>query len=373
MNVVGFLFRTGHNVEHAFEMLKREFSAITIAEVQDAFLALKLEGIPFPINNSDDARACLLGIDAPTKDKILRMLPGKDLKNMRLVCRGFNDFINAMDLVVNKVLIHLNPTSVQLVISKIGMTDMINVSEAQNGSVVEINGETTPSEVLFVEQGVKELEKVVERRNKKVEQMCIQFESEVGEEENVHDAHRNEFFGRLGETLSRLNPRLMCNALHIKIRTPLDLLPIIGNISPENFTDLVVSSNSDGFFEMRDVLELQQWRQLRYLRFDVSSSLSLADITHIPDAVVSIPSPNAEQIMPFVEACLESPNELSYTIMSMTGIAHVAQQLKPLGMQRTIGGTILGRIPLRSGGYIKYEISRFVWNWETVSLQFENM
>ncbi|CAP34894.1 Protein CBG17258 [Caenorhabditis briggsae] len=230
------------------------------------------------------------------------------------------------------------------------------------------NGETTPSEVLFVEQGVKEFEKVVEGRNKNVEELSIEFESEIREAENAHDVHRNEFFRKLGETLAGLEPRLMCNDLHIEIRTPLDLLPIIGNISSENFTDLVISSNSDELFEMRDVVELPHWKQLIYLRFRWLSSLSLPDITHIPNAPFLIPSPNVEDIMSFVEACRESPNELSHTIMANTDIAPVAQQLKPLGTQYTIGGTIIGRIPRRFGGYIKYEISHFLWNWETVSL-----
>ncbi|CAO4384267.1 unnamed protein product [Caenorhabditis nigoni] len=368
MNVIGFLFRTGHNVHGAFKMLKQDFSTITYGEVQNAFLALKLEGIPVPINNSVVERACLPGMDPPTLDKILRILPAADLKNMRLVSRGFNGFIDGMDLVLNKVLIHLNASSVQLVVSRIGKIDIINVSEANQGSAVEINGVTAPSDVLFVEQGIKEFENVIERRNKKVEELRIEFESEYGEAEDAHDAHRNEFFRRIGETLARLEPHLMCNDLIVKVRTPLDLLPIFANFSSENFIDLAISSHRpfDVFFEMRDVVELPQWRKLRYLSFDELSSLSLADITHIPDADICTRSQDVESIMKFVETCRNFPNKLSHTIRATIDTATLAQRLQPLGIQRTIGGNIKGRIPLQWGGYISYEIRDGLWKLQTV-------
>ncbi|CAS00382.1 Protein CBG27582 [Caenorhabditis briggsae] len=51
---------------------------------------------------------------------------------------------------------------------------------------------------------------------------------------------------------------LTCNELKIGVRSPLDLLPIIGNLSSENFERLTITSEGYGVFEMEDVVDLPQ-------------------------------------------------------------------------------------------------------------------
>ncbi|PIC17161.1 hypothetical protein B9Z55_023497 [Caenorhabditis nigoni] len=362
MNCIAFFFRIGHSVEEAFRMLFLGGMRpnIRIGEVRNGFLALKPGRIPVPDDYIVNRRACWSGIDAPIKDKILRMLPGKDLKEIRRVSRDLYHFINGMDLVINKVKIHMKPSSMQLTISKLGMTDRINVKETKRGCVV----------------GVKEFENFVERRNKKVEELHIEFgydeeEEESDEEDDGNDREEKEnndeeddydlqddFFTRMGETLARLEPRLMCNALNIEARCPLDLLPIFRNLSSENFEKLTITSAGRDVFDMKDVVGLPQWRELKHSNFTVLSTLSLANISHIPWAVISTRYlESVESVVAFVENCIDSPIKLFYLVFGTIDNTAVARRLRGEGRrQNADGGRIQGRIPLIAGEHLEYDL-----------------
>ncbi|CAO4384266.1 unnamed protein product [Caenorhabditis nigoni] len=331
MNCIAFFFRIGHSVEEAFRMLFLGGMRpnIRIGEVRNGFLALKPGRIPVPDDYIVNRRACWSGIDAPIKDKILRMLPGKGLKEMRRVSRDLYHFINGMDLVINK-------------------------------------------------QGVKEFEKFVERRNKKVEELHIEFGYDEEEEENDEEDDGNDreeeenndeeeeddydlqddFFTRMGETLARLEPRLMCNALNIEARCPLDLLPIFRNLSSENFDKLTITSAVREVFDMKDVVGLPQWRELKHLNFTVPSTLSLANISHIPWAVISTRYlESVESVVAFVENCIDSPIKLFYLVFGTINNAAVARRLRGQGRrQNADGGRIQGRIPLIAGEHLEYDL-----------------
>ncbi|UMM40562.1 hypothetical protein L5515_017139 [Caenorhabditis briggsae] len=295
----------------------------------------------------------------------MRYLSGEDLRQLRLVCRSLNDSVTKLDLDTRKIMIYLSDHSIQLIVTKPVSYFRCTVTAAANGCVFQKCGfwPTVYEGSDYIDEGMKEFNKAVEKRDIKVGELHVQYED--GDEEPEKNSRQDEFFEKLSATLAKRDQKLNCRELSIGVNTPLELKLILENVCLEELCIRVHDLRDAETFDMDPIKILPQWKNIKNLDIEGLCSLRLTDFQHISCVEAEILPDTVANIIGHIETRLRTPTIVNILLrmkIDHGSLVALKEILKRYGPQTSIGGETTGRIQLESGDFVKYTLKKSSWS-----------